>query len=149
MRELDTLGAILDKAVTVGANTINGVTFSVADPSELYDEARRPLSPTPAPRRALCAAAGGELDDSSRSLKSQGYNPAAAHDHVRHARRGGRSAVPVEAGELSFSINVTVQWEFAERHELSDPIPLLRGLGRWGRTTVVNRPHQPFLRYVQ
>ncbi|HEY0033615.1 MAG TPA: SIMPL domain-containing protein, partial [Devosia sp.] len=41
VRDLPALGSILDKAVTVGANTINGVTFSVADPSEIYNEARR------------------------------------------------------------------------------------------------------------
>ncbi|RYE36843.1 MAG: DUF541 domain-containing protein, partial [Hyphomicrobiales bacterium] len=41
IRKLDTLGAVLDKAVTVGANTINGVSFSVTDPTELYNEARK------------------------------------------------------------------------------------------------------------
>src|SRR5690606_28472204 len=40
VRQLDTLGAILDRSVTVGANTVNGISFSVADPSALYDEAR-------------------------------------------------------------------------------------------------------------
>ncbi len=41
VRELAKLGALLDKAVTVGSNTLNGVSFAVADPSQLYDEARK------------------------------------------------------------------------------------------------------------
>src|SRR5690606_21510231 len=41
VRDLPSLGTVLDRAVTVGANTINGGAFSVADPSRLYDEARR------------------------------------------------------------------------------------------------------------
>ena len=40
VRKLDTLGAVLDQAVTVGANTVNGISFSVEDPAKLYDEAR-------------------------------------------------------------------------------------------------------------
>ena len=35
VRQLDQLGTILDQSVTIGANTVNGVSFSVADPSEL------------------------------------------------------------------------------------------------------------------
>src|SRR5690606_6113268 len=41
VRQLTSLGDVLDKAVTVGANTINGVSFSMADPSALYNEARK------------------------------------------------------------------------------------------------------------
>src|SRR5690606_7397850 len=39
VRDLADLGSILDQSVTVGANTVNGVSFSVADPSELLNEA--------------------------------------------------------------------------------------------------------------
>lgn len=51
VRDLNSLGSVLDKAVNVGANTINGVSFSVADPSKLYDEARKAALPTRAKRR--------------------------------------------------------------------------------------------------
>src|SRR5690606_39335868 len=40
VRDLDALGSILDKSVTVGANTVNGVSFAVADPAALYDQDR-------------------------------------------------------------------------------------------------------------
>ena len=41
VRELGILGDMLDKEVSVGANTINGISFAVEDPSKLYDEARK------------------------------------------------------------------------------------------------------------
>ncbi len=40
IRDLDTVGAVLDGAIEAGANNIHGVTFSVADPSQLMTEAR-------------------------------------------------------------------------------------------------------------
>ena len=70
VRELDTLGAVLDKAVTVGANTINGVSFSVADPSELYDEARKAAFADARDKAELYAdAAGVELGDIALDLR--------------------------------------------------------------------------------
>ena len=41
VHDLENLGAVLDQAVSVGANTVNGITFSVADPAKLLEEARR------------------------------------------------------------------------------------------------------------
>ena len=38
VRDLTILGTMLDKEVSVGANTINGINFAVEDPSALYDE---------------------------------------------------------------------------------------------------------------
>ena len=36
VRDLTILGTMLDKEVSVGANTINGISFAVEDPSALY-----------------------------------------------------------------------------------------------------------------
>src|SRR6478735_10642875 len=60
VRELATLGSVLDKAVTVGANTINGVSFSVADPSKLYDEARKAAFADAKSKAELYAEVAGE-----------------------------------------------------------------------------------------
>jgi len=40
IRELDTVGTVLDAAIEAGANNIYGVTFSLADPSQVESEAR-------------------------------------------------------------------------------------------------------------
>ena len=41
VRDLGILGTMLDKEVSVGANTINGINFAVEDPSALYAQARK------------------------------------------------------------------------------------------------------------
>ncbi|TEU17717.1 MAG: DUF541 domain-containing protein [Anaerolineales bacterium] len=41
IRELDTVGTVLDAAIEAGANNIYGVTFSLADPSQAESEAQR------------------------------------------------------------------------------------------------------------
>jgi hypothetical protein len=111
VRALDTLGSILDKSVTIGANTVNGVTFSVADPSALYDEARKAaFADARAKAELYAAAAGGTLDEINSISESQSFNspqPVAMYS----MRADAEAAVPVEGGELAFAINVNVQWE--------------------------------------
>jgi uncharacterized protein YggE len=114
VRELSTLGSVLDKAVTVGANTINGVSFSVADPSKLYDEARK-LAFADAKKKAelYATAAGEELGDLRNINESQGYSQP-PQPYVMRAEVAADKAVPVEGGELSFQINVQVTWDFED-----------------------------------
>lgn len=112
VRELDELGAILDQSVTVGANTINGITFAVADPSALYDEARKAAFADAREKAELYAtAAGGTLSEIESISESQGFN--SPQPVAMYAVRAEAAAadVPVEGGELTFSINVNVQWE--------------------------------------
>lgn len=111
VRDLADLGAILDKSVTVGANTISGVSFSVADPSELYNEARKAAFADARAKAELYAtAAGTKLDELESISESQGFT---TPQPAMYAMRADAAAapVPVEAGELSFTINVSVQWE--------------------------------------
>ncbi|WP_240230071.1 SIMPL domain-containing protein [Devosia lacusdianchii] len=114
VRKLDTLGSILDKSVTVGANTINGVSFSVADPAELYNNARKAAFADARAKAELYAVtAGGSLDEIVSISETQGYNSPQPVAMYARADAAG-SPVPVEAGELSFAINVSVQWELDE-----------------------------------
>ena len=112
VRALDTLGAILDKSVTIGANTINGVTFAVADPSELYNEARKAAFADARDKAELYAtAAGGTLDEINSISESQGFNSPQPVAMYAMRAEAASADVPVEGGELTFSINVNVQWE--------------------------------------
>lgn len=110
VRKLADLGAILDRSVTVGANTINGVSFSVADPSELLNAARKAAFADARSKAELYAdVAGSTLEDIASITESQGYN---AGPSPMYARADISAApVPVEAGEMTFSINVTVEWD--------------------------------------
>lgn len=116
VRDLPSLGAVLDKAVTVGANTINGISFSVDDPSALYDEARKAAFADARAKAELYAEVAGLDLESIRSIsESQTYiQPPQPYMMETMARDAAASPVPVEGGELTFSINVLVAWEIDE-----------------------------------
>lgn len=109
VRDIDNLGAILDQSVSVGANTINGVTFSVDDPSKLYDEARTKAFADAQSKAQLYAdTANVELDELRSIVESQGFSQPPQPYAMRDA--AASSAVPIATGELTFAIDVQVTW---------------------------------------
>ena len=115
VRDLSTLGAVLDKAVTVGANTINGVSFSVADPAPLFDQARKLAFANAKAKAELYADVAGEkLGDIESITESQGYNQPQPQMMRAVADSAAAAPVPIESGELSFSIDVQVAWELED-----------------------------------
>ena len=116
VRALDTLGAILDKSVTVGANTINGVSFAVADTSDLLNEARKVAFADARAKAELYATASGAKLEDIVSI-NEGQNLGQPQPYEMRAMAAApmpQADVPVATGELSFAINVSVQWELEE-----------------------------------
>jgi uncharacterized protein YggE len=115
VRALDSLGSVLDRAVTVGANTINGVSFAVADPSALYNEARKlAFADARAKAQLYATAAGTELGDIRTITEAQSYSQPQPMMMRQMADVAAAAPVPVQAGELSFAINVQVSWELEQ-----------------------------------
>lgn len=112
VRDLDSLGGVLDQAVTVGANTISGITFAVEDPTELYNEARKAAFADARNKAELYAEiAGTSLGALAQISEQQGFdNPQPLY---RAVAAEAASAVPIEAGQLSFTIDVNVTWDLA------------------------------------
>jgi uncharacterized protein len=111
VRKLDDLGAVLDKAVTVGANTINGISFAVEDPTTLYDEARKAAFADARRKAELYAeAAGSDLGKIQSINEQQDYGQPQPYLMKTMAMDAASAPVPVSAGELSYSINVNVTW---------------------------------------
>ena len=111
VRDTEKLGSVLDKAVTAGANQIDSISFSIAEPERLKDEARRLAMRNAIDNAKLYAeAAGVELGPvisirEGGDLTPQPYRAAAA------PMMAMEKAVPVEAGTLSVEANVSVTWE--------------------------------------
>jgi len=103
VRQIASLGAILDKSVTVGANTINGITFDVADPTRLYEEAR-----------LYADEARLDLGKIRSITETQNYGQPQPYMMRDMAVSAEAAPVPVQAGEMSFAINVQVTWELDE-----------------------------------
>jgi uncharacterized protein YggE len=110
IRDLDILGSVLDKSVSVGANTVNGITFTIADPSKLYDEARK-LAFADARKKAELYAgiAGEELGGIRNITENQGFSQ--PQPYMMKAASADAAAVPIATGELSYQINVQVTWD--------------------------------------
>jgi uncharacterized protein len=109
VRDLDALGSILDAAVSDGANTMNGITFGLAAPTPVLNEARA-LAVADAQARAtvLIAAAGGSLGPIVSITEAGAYSgPAPMFREVS-------AAVPIANGEVGMTASVTVTFEIAE-----------------------------------
>jgi uncharacterized protein YggE len=114
VRDLTILGGMLDKEVSVGANTINGINFAVEDPSALYAEARKAAFADARDKANLYAdAAGVQLGAIQLINENQGYSqPPQPYLYKATAAAADRAApVPVEAGQLTFTIDVNVNWD--------------------------------------
>jgi uncharacterized protein len=110
VRNLDTLGAVLDAAVADGANTLNGLSFGLSDPDPILDEARKEaVADARASAELLATAAGMKLgriilisETEGDRLPYDGYQADVA------------ASVPLAGGELGLSANVTIQYEITE-----------------------------------
>lgn len=109
--KLDGLGAILDKIVSDGANTINGISFSVGDSGKLMDEARKAaFADAAAKANAYADAAGVRLGDILSITETNGGNAPRPVAFKTFAAAAPAAAVPVQAGQLTYDVDVTVQW---------------------------------------
>jgi uncharacterized protein len=109
VRDLAELGAILDAAVTDGANTMNGITFGLSEPNPVMNEARTRAVADATSRATVLATAAGASLGPIVSITEGGTFPGPAPMF-----RAESTAVPVATGELAMTASVTVTFEIAE-----------------------------------
>ncbi len=116
VRAVDTLGTLLDAAVTAGANVVYGISFSVDDPTEPASEARR-LAVEDARAKAdeLATAAGVSVVGviSIQETTSPAPPPMPFGTGAADMAAEARSAVPVQAGTTEVIVEVVVVFELA------------------------------------
>lgn len=110
VRALDGLGGILDAAVQDGANTLNGVSFDLADPAPVMDEARKAAVADALARARLLADAAGVQLGEIVSINEGGASPNPPSPMYRMEA----SAVPVAEGEITRSATVTIVFDIAD-----------------------------------
>jgi len=111
VRDLTALGGMIDATVRVGANTINSISFDLADKSGALSQARA-AAVAEAQKQAdeLTAAAGVSLGE----VQTISYYDSSAPMMVEYGRGGGMSAadsVPMQAGSMQISTTVTIVYE--------------------------------------
>ena len=105
VRDLASLGNLLDAVVNSGANTINSISFDVQDKDAATAQARDiAIEKAKSEAEAIASAAGVKLGDlQSISVSSSGYATP-----VYEGKGGGgmaaSSTVPVSAGQLLISV---------------------------------------------
>ncbi len=110
VRDLDTLGDLLDAAFRAGANTINGISFDVADRTEGVSQAR--LAAVDDARRQadeLPAATGVAIGD-GQTISYYDSTPYPVYYEARAAVDMANS-VPIEAGSMQITTTVTIIYE--------------------------------------
>ena len=106
VRDLAKLGSILDQVVQDGANTFDGLRFSVAEPDALIAAARAEAVEDAMTRAAQLAEAAGVTLGPIQSISEQGGMPRPQMMEMASARMA--SDVPVAAGEISLSAQVSI-----------------------------------------
>ena len=113
VRDLAKLGGVLDAAITDGANTLNGVSFGLAEPEPAMDEARKAaVAKARARAELLTGAAGVGLGRILSISEGGGYAPPMPMYRMEAAMAD--APVPVEGGEVGVTANVTITWEIAQ-----------------------------------
>lgn len=111
LRNVDKAGAIIDKAVGVGANRLDSIWFSFADPKPILNEARRNAVADARDRAALYAEAAGVrlgpvLQISDAATPIPGPMPVMRMEMAADAK-----STPIAPGETTTSASVTVIYE--------------------------------------
>lgn len=111
VRDLAVLGGVLDASIADGANTLNGITFDLATPRPVMDEARKAAVADAKVRAELYAtAAGVSLGKLVSISEVQGYGaPMPVFMDAKAA-----SPVAVATGQIAMQAQVTVTYEIAQ-----------------------------------
>lgn len=111
VRDLETLGDLLDTVIQAGANTVQSIQFDVADKDTALGTARTDaVKDASTKAQELAAAAGVELGE----LQSMNYGSVPSYP-VFDGRGGGgaaaeAAAVPIQPGQLTFTVTVNVTY---------------------------------------
>lgn len=111
VRDIDKTGEIIDKAVTLGVNQGAGVSFTNDDPAATITAARKEaVADAVAKAKTLAEAAGVGLGR-VLEISDQNVAPAPMPIQAKAFDSAGAAAVPVQAGENSYKVQVTVTFE--------------------------------------
>jgi len=113
VRKLDVLGQVLDEMVRQGANQVQGISFAVAEPTPLFDEARRKAMADARCKAELYAKEAGVKV--GRVLLIQEQTPHLPGPLFLGVSRTEGGSVPIAEGELEFVATITVTYAIGGR----------------------------------
>ncbi|MFP3853430.1 MAG: SIMPL domain-containing protein [Anaerolineales bacterium] len=105
VREVDQVGAVIEAALNAGANSVQGLRFSLSNRSQLAAEARQEAV---ANAREQASQLAGELDLSLGDVLSVNEQSSGAVSPVMEAAMGRGGDVPISEGTLSVNSRVEI-----------------------------------------
>ena len=109
VRDLEKLGELLDASLQAGANTINSISFDVADKTEVLSQARlEAVNNARAQADELATASGVTVGD-VQTISYYDSTPTPKYYEVRSADMAvAAPSVPIEAGSMQVTTTVTI-----------------------------------------
>ena len=112
VRTIANTGRVIDAAVAVGGNTINGVYFSYQDPDAQLDAARRDAIGEARRRADLYASAlNMHVVRIVAVSEGGGYSPPVPMPMFARDAVAAQAPTPVQPGEVDTTVNVSVTFE--------------------------------------
>jgi uncharacterized protein YggE len=111
--DLSKLGQTLDAVVQEGANQMNGLRFDLQDREPALNDARRAAVADALDKAALYAQAAGMALGPVQSL-TEGVASSGTPQPMMRMAMDSTENVPVAAGQITISADVTVTWAFGE-----------------------------------
>ncbi|MCE2415584.1 SIMPL domain-containing protein [Candidatus Poribacteria bacterium] len=116
VRDLENLSDVIDDAAEAGGDivVVNSIQFMIEDPTPLQAQARSLAAKDAATKAQTLAEASGVTLGKPITISeatSGGLPPIAFAKTEEFAADSARSATPIEAGELTVTVNVTVVYE--------------------------------------
>lgn len=117
VRDLDKVGSILDRSVSLGVNQGGSIVFTNDDPTAAMSDARKSaVEDALAKAQTLAEAAGVEVGKVLSISESNGMpQPMPMMKAVRAQGMAMDASVPVEAGENSYTVQVDVTFELVQK----------------------------------
>ena len=116
VRALDNLSDIIDDATTAGGDivVVNSIQFMIEDPTPLQAQARALAVKNAEAKAQTLAEAGGVTLGKPITITETSYAagpPIAYAETAEFGDDSARTSTPIQAGELTVTINVTVVYE--------------------------------------
>lgn len=113
LRDLEKAGTLLDTLVADGANTVHGFQFEVDDTTRLEAAARTAALASARTKAEHYAREAGVRLGKVIEIAEASQPGAAPVRLMRQAAMAEAASVPIEAGEATVSVQVTVRYEIA------------------------------------
>lgn len=113
VRDIDNIGAVIEDSLNAGANSVQGISFTVEDPGDAVSQAREAaIEDARAKAEDLARLTGVSLGQVV-TIDEYSYNPyqVARSGEVYAEEADGAMAPPINPGQSTISVQVQIAWE--------------------------------------